>query len=90
MCLMFSDRSMYVQITTKRFKEEYLNNFVYRFLNNSRINWERFTTLLSERIVNILCAHSWKKDKQAIQSQTDIDKSKKLCYNKTYVAIQLF
>ena len=52
MCLMFSDRSMYMQITTKRFKEDYSKNTVYRFLNNSRINWERFTTMLSERIVN--------------------------------------
>ena len=52
LCLMFSDRSMYMQITTKRFKEDYSKNTVYRFLNNSRINWERFTTMLSERIVN--------------------------------------
>ena len=52
MCLMFSDRSMYMQITTKRFKEDYSKNTVYRFLNNSRINWERFTTMLSERIIN--------------------------------------
>ncbi len=44
-CLMFSDRSMYMQITTKRFKEDYSKNTVYRFLNNSRINWERFTTI---------------------------------------------
>ena len=52
LCLMFSDRSMYMQITTKQFKEEYSKNTVYRFLNNSRINRERFTTMLSERIVN--------------------------------------
>lgn len=52
LCLMFSDRSMYMQITTKRFKEDYSKNTVYRFLNNSRINWERFTTILSERIIN--------------------------------------
>ena len=52
LCLMFSDRSMYMQITTKRFKEDYSKNTVYRFLNNSRINWERFTTMLSERIIN--------------------------------------
>ena len=52
MCLMFSDRSMYMQITTKRFKKDFSKNTVYRFLNNSRINWERFTTMLSERIVN--------------------------------------
>ena len=49
---MFSDRSMYMQITTKRFKEDYSKNTIYRFLNNSRINWERCTTMLSERIIN--------------------------------------
>ena len=52
MCLMFSDRSMYMQITTKRFKEDYPKITVYRFLNNSKINLERSTTILSERMVN--------------------------------------
>lgn len=52
LCLMFSDRSMYMQIATDRFQEDYSKNTVYRFLNNSRANWERFTTMLSERIIN--------------------------------------
>ena len=52
MCLMFSDRSMYMQITTKQFKEDYPKITVYRFLNNSKINLERSTTILSERMVN--------------------------------------
>lgn len=52
LCLMFSDRSMYMQIATNRFKEDYSKNTVYRFLNNGRTNWERFTTILSERIIN--------------------------------------
>ena len=52
LCLMFSDRSMYMQLTTKRFEEGYSKNTVYRFLNSCKTNWERFTVLLSERIVN--------------------------------------
>lgn len=52
LCLIFSDRSMYMQIATDRFKEDYSKNTVYRFLNNRRTNWERFTTMLSERIIN--------------------------------------
>ena len=51
-CLMFSDRSMYMQIRTGRLTENFSKNTVYRLLNNSKIHWERFTTLLSERIVN--------------------------------------
>lgn len=52
MCLMFSDRSMYMQIATGRFTEGYSKNTVYRFLNSCKTNWERFTVLLSERIIN--------------------------------------
>ena len=51
-CLMFADRSMYMQIRTGRFDENFSKNTVYRFLDNAKIHWERFTTLLSERIVN--------------------------------------
>jgi hypothetical protein len=49
---MFSDRSMYMQIRTGRLTENFSKNTVYRLLNNSKIHWERFTTLLSERIIN--------------------------------------
>ena len=51
-CLMFSNRSMYMQIETNRFAENFSKNTVYRFLNNGKINWEKFTVTLSERIVN--------------------------------------
>lgn len=50
--LMFSDRSMYMQIRTNRFDEGFSKNTVYRLLNNVKIHWERFTGLLSERIIN--------------------------------------
>ena len=51
-CLMFSNRSMYMQIATNRFTEKFSKNTVYRFLNNSKINWEKFTVMLSEKIIN--------------------------------------
>lgn len=52
LCLMFSDRSMYMQMRTNHFHEAFSKNTVYRFLNSARIHWERFTAMLSERIVN--------------------------------------
>ncbi len=51
-CLIFSDRSMYMQRKTGIFDGSFCKNTVYRFLNNAKINWFRFTTLLSSRIIN--------------------------------------
>ena len=51
-CLIFSDRSMYMQRKTGVFDGSFCKNTVYRFLNDPRINWLRFTTLLSTRIIN--------------------------------------
>ena len=52
-CLTFSDRSMYMQRKTGVFDGSFCKNTVYRFLNNPKINWLRFTTLLSTRIINV-------------------------------------
>ena len=52
-CLIFSDRSMYMQRKTGVFDGSFCKNTVYRFLNNPKINWLRFTTLLSTRIINV-------------------------------------
>ena len=52
LCLVFSDRSMYMEIVTGRFAENFCKNTVYRFLSAAKTNWERFILLLSERIVN--------------------------------------
>ena len=52
LCLMFSDRSMYMQMKTNRYTEDFSKNTVHRFLDNGKINREKFTNLLSERIVN--------------------------------------
>ena len=52
LCMMFSDRSMYMQMKTNRYTEAFSKNTVHRFLDNGRTNWEKFTNMLSERIVN--------------------------------------
>ena len=52
LCLVFSDRSMYMQIKTNAFKASFSKNTVYRFLNSAKTNWLCFTTLLSEMVVN--------------------------------------
>ncbi|MCX4295953.1 MAG: transposase, partial [Lachnospiraceae bacterium] len=52
-CLVFSDRSIYMQKKTGVFDGSFCKNTVYRFLNNPKINWLRFTTLLSTRIINV-------------------------------------
>ena len=51
-CLIFSDRSMYMQRKTGVCDAAFCKNTVYRFLNSSKTNWMRFTTLLSTRIIN--------------------------------------
>ena len=50
LCNVFSDRSMYMQQKTGSFKEAFSKNTFYRFLNNPKINWMRFTTLLSKEV----------------------------------------
>lgn len=51
-CLIFSDRSMYMQRKTGVCDAGFCKNTVYRFLNSTKTNWLRFTTLLSEKIIN--------------------------------------
>ena len=50
LCNVFADRSMYMQQKTGCFKESFSKNTFYRFLNNPKINWLRFTTLLSKEV----------------------------------------
>ena len=55
-CMMFSDRSFYMQMKTGTFGEGFSKNTIYRFLNNARTNWQRFITLLSAaEDKNLLC-----------------------------------
>ena len=50
-CMMFSDRSIYMQMKTGTFEGNFSKNTIYRFLNDARTNWQRFTTLLSASII---------------------------------------
>ena len=52
LCLVFCDRSMYMQIVTGRYEEDFSKNTVYRFLASAKTNWERLACTLSERIIN--------------------------------------
>ena len=48
----FRRRSMYMQQRTGSFKEGFSKNTFYRFLNSTKTNWLRFTSLLAADIVN--------------------------------------
>ena len=48
----FTGRSMYMQQKTGSFKEAFSKNTFYRFLNSTKTNWLRFTSLLAADIVN--------------------------------------
>ena len=50
-CMMFSDRSIYMQMKTGTFNAQFSKNTIYRFLNSAKTNWQRFTTLLSAEII---------------------------------------
>ena len=48
----FRSGSFYMQNRVGSFRENFAKNTYYRFFQNVHANWLRFTTLLSERIVN--------------------------------------
>ena len=50
LCNVFADRSMYMQQKTGSYRETFSKNSFYRFLNNQKTNWLRFTTLLSKEV----------------------------------------
>lgn len=50
--LIFSNRSMYMNLITGRNTPNFAKDVVYRFMKMSQINWIRFTTILSARIIN--------------------------------------
>ena len=49
--LIFSNRSMYMNLITGRNTPAFAKNTVYRFMKMIQINWIRFTTILSSRII---------------------------------------
>lgn len=50
--LIFLNRSMYMNMLTGKHTESFAKDTVYRFLNSISINWMRFTSLLSSKIVS--------------------------------------
>ena len=48
LCNVFAGKSMYMQQKTGKFREAFCKNTFYRFLNDTRTNWLRFTTMLSK------------------------------------------
>lgn len=51
-CLIFSNRSMYMNMLTGKHSENFTKDTVYRFLNSTSVNWLKFTSLLSAKIAN--------------------------------------
>ena len=51
----FADRSMYRQMKTGKWDHDFSKNTVYRFRDCVKIQWERFTALLSAAVANVLC-----------------------------------
>ncbi len=49
--LIFSNRSMYMNLLTDRNTPNFAKDTVYRFMKMTQINWIRFTTILSTRII---------------------------------------
>ena len=50
--LIFSNRSMYMNLITGRNTPAFAKDTVYRFAKMIQINWIRFTTILASRIIN--------------------------------------
>lgn len=50
--LIFTNRSMYMNMLTGKHVEGFAKDTIYRFLNSISINWMRFTSLLSAKIVS--------------------------------------
>ncbi len=50
--LIFSNRSMYMNLITGRNTPDFAKDTVYRFMKMIQINWIRFTTILASRIIH--------------------------------------
>ena len=53
----FNAKSMYIQIRTNSYREDFSKNTYYRFLNSVKTNWLRFTTLLSAAVADNFMRH---------------------------------
>ena len=49
--LVFMKKSMYMQMHQDKFTEDFSKNAVYRFLDNPKSNWHKYTIELSADII---------------------------------------
>jgi hypothetical protein len=61
--LVFTNRSMYMNFLTGNHKENFAKDTVYRFLNSISINWMKFTSLLSAKIITTTIANLTNKER---------------------------
>lgn len=54
LCNVFTGRSMYMQQRTGSFRESFSKNTFYRFMNSTKTNWLKFTTLLSKSVADTI------------------------------------
>ena len=66
LCLVFCDRSMYMQIATGRYEEGFSKNAVYRIVSSAKTNWERLVCTLTERIINGSIRHLTSEDRKNV------------------------
>lgn len=48
----FCDQKHVYTIEIKYFQKGFFQNTIYVFLKNAKINWQKFTTLLSTKVIN--------------------------------------
>lgn len=58
LCNVFADRSMYMQLKTNSYREDFSKNTYYRFLNSPKTNWLRFTTMLAAKLTKLIASTS--------------------------------
>ena len=80
--LIFSNRSMYMDLLTGRNTPDFAKDTVYRFMKMIQINWMRFTTILSSRIIKEAIVPLNSKDRASVliidDSMFERNRSKKV------------
>lgn len=85
----FNAKSMYMQIRTDSYHEDFSKNTYYRFLNSTKTNWLRFTTLLSAAVVRDFMQRLTSKDRKDVFIIDDTLFGRSSC-KKTGMAARVF
>ena len=74
----FTGISMYMQMATKTFNENFSKNTLYRFINNEKINWKKLVLSTSKKVVNNEIDHltSFSNKRCYVIDDTTIEKSR--------------